>query len=108
LNGYQLFIALFGLLSLAVSAWAVWCVAKARLPYKPAWILGSLFGFIGFGIVWTQPDDLAILFGVQIPPVSVFQVVATGVVIVKVQFPIIALVALAKLNFGKSGDAADD
>jgi hypothetical protein len=68
--------------------------------------VGSLFGFVGVGLNWTQPDDLILLFGVQIPPVVVFKVLATQFVIVKAQFPIVALVALGKSDFGKAGRQA--
>jgi len=88
---------------LAASVWAIWGVAHSRLRYKAAWIVGSLLGFVGFGLNWTSPNDLIFLVGVQIPPVLVFKVLATQVVIVKVQFPIVALVAVAKSS---SGDAA--
>lgn len=37
------------------------------------------------------------------PPVTVFQVVATGAVIVKIQFPIVAIVALIASDFGQAG-----
>ena len=103
MTGYQLLVSLFGLICLALSIWAIWCVAKSKVRHKAAWIIGSLFGFVGFGLNWTRPNDLILLLGVQIPPVMVFEVLATHVVIVKVQFPIVALVALGKSEFGEAG-----
>ena len=96
MNGNQIFVGCFGLFSLAVSAWALWCVARSRLPYKPAWMLGCLFGFVGFGLVWTKADHLVLLLGIEIPPVNVFTIAATGDQIVKTGFPVVAVVALAK------------
>ena len=66
--------------------------------------MGSLFGFVGVGLNWTQPDDLILLFGVQIPPVVVFKVLATQFVIVKAQF---SVAALGKSEFGEAGRQAD-
>ena len=103
MNGYQLFVSFFGLLSVAVSAWGVWSVAKAEMRCKPVWNLHCLFGFIGFGINWTDPEKLILVFGVAIPPISVFKVLPTGPVIVKMLFPVIALVALGKSEFGRAG-----
>jgi hypothetical protein len=107
MSGYQLLVTLFGLISLAVSGCAIWCVVKSRIRYKAAWIIGSLLGFVGLGLNWTKPDDLILLFGVQIPPVMVFKVFATQFVIVKVQFPIVALLALGKSEFGEAGRQTD-
>lgn len=103
MNGCQLIITLLGLISLAVSFWAILCVARSRIRYKAAWIIGSLFGFAGLGIVWTKPDDLILLIGVQIPPVTIFKVLGTQFVIVKVQFPVVALLALGKSELGEAG-----
>ena len=103
MSGYQLFVVIFGFVSLAVSGCAIWSVAKSGIRYKTAWVIGSLLGFVGLGLNWTKPDDLFLLFGVQIPPVMVFKVLATQFVIVKVQFPIVALMALGKSEFGEAG-----
>ena len=59
-------------------------------------MIGCLFGFVGFGIDWTTPDDVIILFGITIPVVMVFKVVAKGQMIVKTGFPIVSVVALIK------------
>jgi hypothetical protein len=106
MTGSQLFVSFFGLISLVASIWAIWCVARSKIHYKAVWIVGSLFGFVGVGLNWTQPGDLIFLFGVQIPPVMVFKVLATQFVIVKAQFPIVALVALGKSDFGTAGRQA--
>lgn len=103
MSGYQMLVTLLGLVSLAISVWAIWSVAKSNIRYKAAWIAGSLFGFVGLGVNWTKPDDLFFLFGVQIPPVMVLKILATQLVIVKAQFPIVALVALGKSEFGQAG-----
>lgn len=93
---FQILVSSFGLISLAVSGWAIWRVTKSQMRYKAAWIIGSLFGFVGLGVNWTKPDDLIFLFGVQIPPVVISKVLATQFVLVKVTFPVVALVALSK------------
>lgn len=103
MTGYQLTVAFFGLISVATSGWAVWCVARSKIRYKMAWIIGSLLGFVGFGINWTKPDDLIWLFGIQIPPIAIFEVLATQVVMVKAMFPIGAVFALAASDFGEAG-----
>jgi hypothetical protein len=107
MSGYQLLVTLFGLISLAASIWAIWCVARSKIRYKAAWIIGSLLGFVGLGLNWTKPEDLILLVGVQIPPVVVFEVLATQFVIVKAQFPLVAVVALAKSQFGEAGRQPD-
>ena len=94
MTGYQLLIILFGSAALATSLWAVYRVARSQMRFKALWIAGSLFGFVGLGVNWTSPEDLFLLFGLQIPPVFVFKLHVTGIVIVKVQFPIVALLAL--------------
>jgi hypothetical protein len=99
MNGYQIFVSLFGLISLSISIVAIWCVAKSDMGYKPAWIIGCLFGFVGFGLNWSKPDDLILLLGVQIPPVMASTIFPTGIWIVKTQFPVIAVVALGKSQF---------
>lgn len=103
MSGYQLAVSLFGLISLLTSGWAVWCVVRSKIGYKVAWIAGSLLGLVGFGVNWTKPDDLILLFGIQVPPFTVFKVVATQMVIVKVMFPVVALVALGASEFGEAG-----
>jgi hypothetical protein len=96
-NIYQVIVFGFAVLVVAVSAGAVVVVAKTpNLRFKPLWIIGSLLGFVGLGIEWTKPDDIILLFGVSIPVVMVFKVIATGQVIVKTGFPVVAIIALVK------------
>lgn len=87
MSGYRIFIVAFAFISVATSLWAIWIVWKSQLRYKVAWTLGALFGFVGFGLNWTQPDDLFFLLGVAVPPVMVSELLAAKVVLVKVQFP---------------------
>lgn len=97
MNGSQIFVALFAVVVAAISLWSVIAVVRSRaLKFKPLWVIGCLFGFIGFGIDWTTPDDVIILFGITLPVVMVFKVVATGQIIVKTGFPIISVIALVK------------
>ena len=51
---------------------------------------------MGLGISWNAPDDLTLLFGLQIPVVMVFYVLPAGPLIVKAMFPFIAAAALIK------------
>jgi hypothetical protein len=96
-NGSQLFVMLFAVMVSSISLWSVIVVIQSPiLKLKPLWIIGCLFGIIGFGIDWTTPDDIILLFGITIPVVMVFKVVATGHVIVKTGFPIVSIVALFK------------
>jgi hypothetical protein len=103
MTGYQLVVVVCGLVSLAASVWAIWCVAKSGIRYKPAWIIASLVGVIGLGVNWTRPDDIFLVFGVQIPPVMIVQMLATKFVFVKVMFPIGAVLALGKSDLGDAG-----
>ena len=95
MNGNQLFVALFGAISVVLSLCAVYFVARARMPWKPLWILGSLVGFVGVGLNWSSPDQLYLLFGVQVPVISIVQLLSTGEVVVKATFPVIGGLALA-------------
>lgn len=97
MNVYQIIVVICGLIVSAISIFAV--IVIARSPYftrKPLWIIGSLVGFLGLGISWTSPDDLVLLFGISIPVISVFKVLPSGPVIVKIFFPFIAIVALIR------------
>ncbi|WP_189677919.1 hypothetical protein [Sphingomonas glacialis] len=95
MNGSQIFVAIIGFIAASISTWSV--IVVVRVPifrHKPLWVIGCLFGFIGFGINWTTPDDLILLFGITIPVVTIYKVVATGQVIVKTGFPIVSVIAL--------------
>jgi hypothetical protein len=97
MNVYQIIVVAFGFFVLAISISAV--VVIARSPHfrlKPFWIIGSLFGFLGLGINWTNPDDLTLLFGVSIPVINLFKVLPSGPVVLKTFFPFVAMVALIR------------
>jgi hypothetical protein len=104
-NGYQLTVLLFALLVSAICLWATIVIIRSpRLRFKPLWIIGSLFGFVGLGIDWTAPDDIVFLFGISIPVVTMFKLAATGHVIVKTGFPVVAAVALAEARRPRAGE----
>jgi len=97
MNAYQVVELSLALIVSAISIYAV--VSVIRSPdfrRKPVWIVGCLFGFMGLGISWNAPDDLTLLFGLQIPVVTVFYILPAGPLIVKAMFPFIAAAALIK------------
>ncbi|RYG98663.1 MAG: hypothetical protein EON58_06455 [Alphaproteobacteria bacterium] len=99
MNGYQLTFVAFAALVIVTVGWSIWAIiGSTDLRLKPLWIVGSLFGFIGLGINWTTPDDLAFLFGVMVPAVTGFTVLATGQTIIKVGLPIVAVAALIRIH----------
>jgi len=99
MNAYQLIVLAFGSAVIVTILWAIWAIVRSSdLRFKPLWIAGSLFGFVGLGINWTKPDDLVFLFGVMVPAVTGFTVLATGQTIIKAGFPIVALAALIKIH----------
>ncbi|WP_374652202.1 hypothetical protein [Rhizorhabdus sp.] len=102
MNGLQIFTSIFAVTAMAVSLTAIVAVLRSDLRHKWLWVIGSLVGFIGPGINWTVPDDIALLFGVSIPPVMVFKLLAAGQWYVKTGFPIVAIVALARSRSGSS------
>jgi hypothetical protein len=107
MNVYQVIVAIFGLIVLAISIFAVIVIARSPcFMRKPLWIIGSLFGFLGLGISWTSPDDLILLFGISIPVINVFKVLPAGPVIVKAFVPFVAIVALIK-HFTFDDEAVD-
>jgi len=72
MNGLQIIMLLFSLIAVGVDVYAIVAIVRSpALKYKPLWIIGSLFGFLGLGINWTNPNDIVFEFGIQIP---VFQV----------------------------------
>jgi membrane-bound ClpP family serine protease len=94
-NGSQIFVLVFAILVAALSIWAVVAVIRSpKMRHKPAYIIGSLIGFIGIGINWTAPDGLVFIFGISIPPISIRGSVATGQLLVRASFPLVALMAL--------------
>lgn len=107
MNGSQIFVLLFAILVATISFWSVIVVIRSpTLTLKPLWVIGCLFGFVGFGIDWTTPYDVIILFGITIPVVMVFKVVATGQVIVKTGFPIVSAVALISAHRAKPANGS--
>ncbi len=95
INSLQFAILAFGLVCISVSLTGVWAVRHAQhLRFKPLWYLASLFGFIGIGLNWTQPEDLVLLFGINGPVVNVYSPNGSGVWLVKVLFPVGAAFAL--------------
>ena len=110
MNAYQMIVLAFALLVSAIIFWAIWAITRSpSLRFKPLWIAGSLFGVpIGLGMNWTTPNDIVLLFGVSVPAVMVFTVVATGQIIIKTGFPIIAIAALIAVREAANGrDAAN-
>lgn len=98
MSGTQVFLILFAIASVAVCVLAIWRVARAPgLGYKPLWILGCLFGFVGFGASLNTPGDLYLQFGIQIP-VILIRWFGGGEVVLKALFPVVAAVALVKFH----------
>jgi hypothetical protein len=53
----QIFVGIFAIVSVAVSVAAIWRVVKTPgLGYKPLWIIGSAFGFVGVATPWSSPE----------------------------------------------------
>ena len=97
MNLIQGVILLFALLAITIDIWAI--VHIVRTPdvhHRPLWIIGSLIGFIGFSIDWTQADDIYLTMGVTIP--VVWLSVVGGHFIVKTGFPIVGAVALVEVG----------
>lgn len=103
MNGSQIFVLIFAMLAVAISLWSIVVVIRSPgFKLKPLWLIGCLFGFMGVGINWTTPDDIIMLFGVTIPVVIVFKVMATGQVILQAGFPVVSVVALVKVLGNRS------
>ena len=95
MSGSQLFVAIFAILSIAISILAVWRVARAPgVQFKFLWIIGSLLGFVGFATDFGSAGDLYLSFGIQIPVLSL-RVIGDGNIVVQVLFPVVAAIALA-------------
>ena len=98
MGGSQLFVGIFAIVSVALSALAVWRVATASdVSYKPFWIVGSLFGFVGFATTLSSPGDLYLQFGIQIPVLMIWKT-GSGDILLKTLFPFVALVALVRFH----------
>ena len=71
-------------------------IRSRHLRYKPLWLIGSLFGFVGLGIDWTIADDLYLQMGIQIPILNLQYFPPVEGMVLKTLFPVIALVAIVK------------
>ena len=106
MSGSQLFVGIFAIVSVAVSALAIWRVATASgVRYKPLWIVGSLFGFVGFATNLSSPGDLYLQFGIQIPVLLIWGT-GNGDILLKTLFPVVASVALVR--FHSSSNRTDE
>jgi hypothetical protein len=108
-SGVQIFVALCGLASLALSVAAILRVMKTpEMGNKPLWVFGCLCGFIGFsvGVGANPPGDLMMEFGIQLPPINFRWSPGEGAMSIKAMFPIIAVVALARAR--KAGRRPSD
>lgn len=92
----QIFVGIFAIVSVTLSALAIWRVATSSFNYKLLWIIGSAFGFAGFAADFGHSGDLYLQFGIQVPVIMIFWVLPGGGPIVKAMFPIIAVAALVK------------
>lgn len=102
----QVFLVIFSIASVVVSVYAIWCVSRAsEVTYKPLWIIGSLFGFLGFATTFNSPGDLYLQVGIQIPVLSIFWV-GTGETVLKAMFPVVAIVAIVKCH--SPGDSPNE
>lgn len=97
MSATQVFVGVWGIASIVVCVLAVWRVARtSKVSYKPLWIIGSLFGFVGFSTTFSTPGDLYMDLGIQIPVVLIWT--AGGVLSLKATFPLVAAVALAVID----------
>lgn len=97
MNGNQLSVLLFSIVSAAISIGAVIAVIRSsRFGLKPPWIISSLVGFVGLGVNWSAPDDLMFTFGFSVLVVRIVKLFGTGHLIVNASFPFVALLALLK------------
>lgn len=97
MSASQIFVSVFAIASVALSVVAIWRIATSSIRYKPLWIVGSTFGFVGVATDFGQSGDLYLQFGVQIPVVLVFWLLDAGP-IVKAMFPFVAVAALVKCH----------
>lgn len=98
MSGSLVFVGLFAIMSVVTCVLAIWRVANApAAKYKPLWIIGSLFGFVGFASSSDYNGDLYLQFGIQIP-VLILWMTSSGDLVLKALFPIVAAVALVKFH----------
>ena len=106
MNVLQIVVIVFAIASVSVSGFAVWYVATAPgVRFKPLWILGSLFGFVGLSTSLSSPGDIYLHFGVQIPGIWIWAP-GGGDIMLRGMFPLVALVAIDKFRPSKA--RADD
>ena len=121
MSGTQVFVAVFAVVSVALSALAIWRVARSTVSYKPLWIVGSVFGFVGVATDFGHSGDLYLQLGLQIPVVMALEysffdelfpcwkrmisVQAGQRPILKAMFPFIAIAALVKCHSSPSAAA---
>ncbi len=103
----QIFVALFAIVSIGVTVAAIWRVAKTPgLGYKPLWIIGSLFGFVGVATSWSAPGDLYLQFGIQIP-VILISAFPGGGTILTAMFPLVAVAVLIRCEYLKRPESEE-
>jgi hypothetical protein len=100
----QIFVGLFAIVSIAAGVAAIWRVVKTPgLGYKPLWIAGSLFGFVGVATPWSAQGDLYLQFGIQIPVILILAFPGGGTIL-KAMFPLVAAAALIRCEYVKAPD----
>lgn len=105
MTGLQFYTFLFSAVGLCITLWASWSVVQSpHLKWKPLWIAGSFFSFLGFSINWSSPTALQLWTGVHFPVFRIFTIDGSTDWFVNVGVPIIAIVALVKTNPRKSGE----
>lgn len=97
MSATQVFVGLWAIASIVVCVLAVWRVAtSSKISYRPLWIIGCLFGFVGFATTLSTPGDLYIDVGIQVPVIILWT--ANGSMSLKAMFPLVAAVALAVID----------
>ena len=106
MSATQVFVGIWAIASGVICVWAVWRIATtSKISYKPLWIIGCLFGFVGFSTSFGTSGDLYLDVGIQVPVVTIW--IANGGLALKAMFPLLAAVALAVID-GRSTPAAED
>jgi len=97
MSATQVFVGVWAIASVVICLLAVWRVATtSKISYKPLWIIGSLFGFVGFATTLNTPGDLHMDVGIQVPVLLIWT--ANGGLSLKAMFPLVAAVALAVID----------
>lgn len=104
MSALKIFMVVFGLGGLSITTWAIWAILKSHdYQRKALWVTGCIIGFVGLSINWTSTDDLYFWFGFQIPFFSILYYADSGQWLVKLGFPAIPLIALAKIHLETTG-----